>query len=97
MIRRGLTYGLCHLGECKPIIAEYLRCLRRVKGMNDAECRMMAKDYLKCRLDQYVIFYILYPYHVPSSALAWSYSSAKEEEWSLALGLGVENDNTNNF
>lgn len=24
--------------------------------MNDVECRMMAKDYLKCRMDQYVIY-----------------------------------------
>lgn len=57
--RSGLTHA-CHLGECKPLIAEYLRCLRRVKGMNDAECRTMAKHYLKCRMDQYVVFYILY-------------------------------------
>lgn len=41
-------------GECKPIIADYLRCLRRVKGTNDQECRLMAKAYLQCRMDQYV-------------------------------------------
>ena len=42
-------------GECKPIIADYLRCLRRVKGTNDQECRLMAKEYLRCRMDQYVM------------------------------------------
>lgn len=44
------------LGECKPIIGEYLRCLRRVKGTNDQECRMMAKEYLRCRMEQYVVY-----------------------------------------
>ncbi|MCJ1372226.1 Cytochrome c oxidase assembly protein cox19 [Loxospora ochrophaea] len=39
------------LGECKPLIADYLRCLRRVKGTNDRECRMMAKEYLQCRME----------------------------------------------
>lgn len=45
------SFPLDHDGECKPIIADYLRCLRRVRGSNDAECRMMAKEYLKCRMD----------------------------------------------
>lgn len=55
------------IGECKPIIAEYLRCLRRVKGINDAECRIMAKDYLKCRMDQYVIFFIFFIFYSSSA------------------------------
>lgn len=45
------SFPLDHDGECKPIVAEYLRCLRRLRGLNDEECRMMAKDYLKCRMD----------------------------------------------
>ena len=45
------SFPLDHDGECKPIIADYLRCLRRVRGTNDEECRMMAKNYLKCRMD----------------------------------------------
>ena len=40
--------------ERKPIIADYLRYLRRVKGNNDNECRMMAKQYLQCRMGQSV-------------------------------------------
>ena len=45
------SFPLDHDGECKPIIADYLRCLRRVRGTNDQECRLMAKDYLKCRME----------------------------------------------
>ncbi|CAF9914409.1 MAG: Cytochrome c oxidase assembly protein cox19 [Alectoria fallacina] len=45
------SFPLDHDGECKPIIADYLRCLRRVKGTNDQECRMMAKEYLRCRME----------------------------------------------
>ena len=48
--QRG-SFPLDHDGECKPIIADYLRCLRRLKGTNDQECRMMAKEYLKCRME----------------------------------------------
>ena len=54
--RMSLTkVAIVHAGECKPIVADYLRCLRRLRGINDVECRMMAKDYLKCRMDQYVL------------------------------------------
>ena len=42
------------LGECKPIIAGYLQCLRRARGTNEEGCRMLAKEYLKCRMQQYV-------------------------------------------
>ena len=45
------SFPLDHDGECKPIIAGYLRCLRRVNGKNDDDCRMMAKEYLKCRME----------------------------------------------
>ena len=45
------SFPLDHDGECKPIIADYLRCLRRVAGQNDQECRLMAKEYLKCRME----------------------------------------------
>lgn len=45
------SFPLDHDGECKPIIADYLRCLRRVNGKNDDDCRMMAKEYLKCRME----------------------------------------------
>lgn len=54
-ITENRTYeSMIAIGECKPIIADYLRCLRRVKGTNDLECRLMAKEYLRCRMEQYV-------------------------------------------
>lgn len=41
-------------GECKPVMKDYLACLKKVRGTNDQECRMLAKAYLQCRMDQYV-------------------------------------------
>ena len=45
------SFPLDHDGECKAIIAGYLRCLRRVNGKNDDDCRMIAKEYLSCRME----------------------------------------------
>ncbi|KZF18825.1 hypothetical protein L228DRAFT_251672 [Xylona heveae TC161] len=45
------SFPLDHDGECKPVMAEYLRCLRRVRGTNDPECRLLAKSYLQCRME----------------------------------------------
>ncbi|KAI9761242.1 MAG: hypothetical protein M4579_001162 [Chaenotheca gracillima] len=33
-------------------MTDYLACLRRVRGTNDHECRMLAKAYLQCRMDR---------------------------------------------
>jgi len=33
-------------------MVEYLACLKRVRGTNDRECRLIAKEYLKCRMDR---------------------------------------------
>lgn len=33
----------------------YLSCIRRVKGVNENECRLLAKSYLACRMDRWVI------------------------------------------
>jgi cytochrome c oxidase assembly protein subunit 19 len=30
----------------------YLSCMKKVKGMNDPECRDLAKSYLACRMDR---------------------------------------------
>ncbi|GKT55514.1 CHCH domain-containing protein [Colletotrichum tofieldiae] len=32
--------------------ATYLECIKRVRGVNDAECRDLAKSYLACRMDR---------------------------------------------
>lgn len=36
-------------------MVSYLACMRKVKGMNDPECRNFAKAYLTCRMDKYAI------------------------------------------
>ena len=30
----------------------YLACIKKVKGVNDNECRNLAKSYLSCRMDR---------------------------------------------
>lgn len=35
-------------------MTKYLGCMKKVKGMNDPECRNLAKAYLTCRMDKYV-------------------------------------------
>lgn len=39
-------------GECKQVMMDYLGCIKKVKGMNDNECRNIAKSYLSCRMDR---------------------------------------------
>jgi hypothetical protein len=41
-------------GECKHIMASYLRCIKSHRGLNDPECRNLSKSYLSCRMDRYV-------------------------------------------
>ncbi|CUS13958.1 unnamed protein product [Tuber aestivum] len=31
---------------------DYLACLKQVRGANTHECRLLAKAYLKCRMDR---------------------------------------------
>ena len=42
-------------GECKHVMTRYLSCIKKVKGVNDDECRNLAKSYLACRMDRYEI------------------------------------------
>ncbi|CAL5873423.1 uncharacterized protein PFLUO_LOCUS7702 [Penicillium psychrofluorescens] len=46
------SFPLDHEGECKHIIAGYLKCIKSNKGTNDEACRKLAKDYLACRMDK---------------------------------------------
>ncbi|KAF2094879.1 hypothetical protein NA57DRAFT_45613 [Rhizodiscina lignyota] len=39
-------------GECKHIMAQYLKCIRSHRGENDEECRLLSKGYLQCRMDR---------------------------------------------
>ena len=35
-------------------MTNYLNCMKKNRGMNDPECRNLAKSYLACRMDRYV-------------------------------------------
>jgi len=41
------------VGDCKEAMMGYLKCLKLNAG-NNGECRLEAKNYLGCRMDQYV-------------------------------------------
>lgn len=41
------------IGECKDVMMGYLNCMKQKRGMNDPECRNLAKSYLSCRMDRY--------------------------------------------
>ncbi|KAF8858115.1 hypothetical protein BDZ45DRAFT_704901 [Acephala macrosclerotiorum] len=45
------SFPLDHDGECKDVMMNYLSCIKKAKGMNDPECRLFAKSYLGCRMD----------------------------------------------
>ncbi|KAK0730544.1 cytochrome c oxidase assembly protein COX19 [Lasiosphaeris hirsuta] len=49
--QRG-SFPLDHDGECKDVMMTYLACIKKVKGVNEDECRMLAKNYLRCRMDR---------------------------------------------
>ncbi|KAK3906834.1 putative succinyl-CoA ligase subunit alpha, mitochondrial [Staphylotrichum tortipilum] len=49
--QRG-SFPLDHDGECKDVMMTYLSCIKKVKGVNEDECRMLAKSYLTCRMDR---------------------------------------------
>ncbi|KAJ2972345.1 hypothetical protein NQ176_g7215 [Zarea fungicola] len=39
-------------GECKSVMTEYLACMKKARGVNEHECRGLAKSYLSCRMDR---------------------------------------------
>jgi len=47
-----LANSLYDAGECKDVMTSYLACMKKVKGLNDPECRSLAKLYLACRMDR---------------------------------------------
>ncbi|KAK3496612.1 uncharacterized protein B0T23DRAFT_392958 [Neurospora hispaniola] len=49
--QRG-SFPLDHDGECKHVMTTYLACIKRVKGVNEDECRSLAKAYLTCRMER---------------------------------------------
>ncbi|KAK4209055.1 hypothetical protein QBC37DRAFT_59821 [Rhypophila decipiens] len=49
--QRG-SFPLDHDGECKHVMATYLNCIKKVKGVNEDQCRQLAKSYLSCRMER---------------------------------------------
>ncbi|KAL2109951.1 hypothetical protein VUR80DRAFT_1817 [Thermomyces stellatus] len=49
--QRG-SFPLDHEGECKHVMTNYLSCMQKVGGVNQPECRELAKAYLACRMDR---------------------------------------------
>ncbi|CCE65335.1 hypothetical protein TPHA_0K02020 [Tetrapisispora phaffii CBS 4417] len=46
------SFPLDHDGECTNEMIAYMNCIKLVKGENGAvNCRIKARDYLKCRMD----------------------------------------------
>ncbi|KAL7942378.1 hypothetical protein V8C42DRAFT_347865 [Trichoderma barbatum] len=43
--QRG-SFPLDHDGECKKVMTSYLACMKKVRGVNEDECRNLAKAYL---------------------------------------------------
>lgn len=33
-------------------MVQYLSCIKKVKGVNEDQCRQLAKSYLTCRMDR---------------------------------------------
>jgi len=48
------SFPLDHDAECKHLISSYLRCLKSQSppGKNNPECRILARQYLGCRMDK---------------------------------------------
>ncbi|GAM41364.1 cytochrome c oxidase assembly protein [Talaromyces pinophilus] len=46
------SFPLDHDGECKHLIQNYLKCLKSQGGVNNEDCRKLAKGYLSCRMDK---------------------------------------------
>lgn len=44
------SFPLDHDGECQPLVAEYLNCLKQNKQAESQPCRHLTKAYLECRM-----------------------------------------------
>ncbi|KAL6937694.1 Cytochrome c oxidase assembly protein cox19 [Hanseniaspora osmophila] len=45
------SFPLDHFGECKEYMENYLKCIRLTQGENAHNCRLLAKNYLNCRME----------------------------------------------
>lgn len=45
------SFPLDRKGCCKQIASAYLKCLQRAQRDPERSCRLLAKQYLQCRMD----------------------------------------------
>ncbi|KAK6462134.1 putative copper metallochaperone, required for cytochrome c oxidase assembly [Scheffersomyces coipomensis] len=45
------SFPLDHYGECTEYMNSYLKCMKFTQNQNAPNCRILAKQYLKCRMD----------------------------------------------
>lgn len=45
------SFPLDHFGDCTDQMQKYMKCLKLVGNENAPNCRLLAKSYLKCRMD----------------------------------------------
>lgn len=45
------SFPLDHYGDCKDQMMEYLKCMKFTENKNAPNCRILAKKYLQCRMD----------------------------------------------
>ncbi|CCF58896.1 hypothetical protein KAFR_0F03000 [Kazachstania africana CBS 2517] len=44
------SFPLDHDHECSKQMQEYLNCIKLTRGENAPNCRLLAKEYLRCRM-----------------------------------------------
>ncbi len=47
--QRG-SFPLDHFGDCTEQMKKYMKCLKLVHNDNAPNCRLLAKEYLDCRM-----------------------------------------------
>ncbi|KAG7879834.1 hypothetical protein KL905_001327 [Ogataea polymorpha] len=45
------AFPLDHYGDCKEHMQKYLNCMKLVRNENAPNCRLLAKEYLACRME----------------------------------------------
>lgn len=45
------SFPLDHEGACAKLVQKYLDCIKIVDGENARNCRLLAEQYLQCRMD----------------------------------------------
>ncbi|ODV78293.1 uncharacterized protein CANTADRAFT_6692 [Suhomyces tanzawaensis NRRL Y-17324] len=45
------SFPLDHDGDCTEYMNKYLKCMKFTENKNAPNCRVLAKDYLNCRME----------------------------------------------